>query len=206
MIYLVDNSLDGQGASPREIAAALARMRPDTPLVRDHYTAASLRRVAELSPTHILLSGQPDPWTRYRPEDLAGVFGIIREATQPILGICGGHQQIALCHGIEVGLMKRLSPGDGYTGAMRIRGYHPVERYGDGVLANLPRRLSVWHSHCEEVKRLPDDFTHLASSKSCRIAAMQHRTRPLFGVQFHPELFDHDHPHGRRILENFLAI
>ncbi len=206
MIYLVDNSLDGQGASPREIAASLAQLRPATPLVREHYTVASLARIAELGATHVILSGQPDPWTRYRAEDLAGVFGIIREARQPILGICGGHQQIALCHGIEVGLMKRLTPGDGYTGAMRVRGYHPVERFGDGVLAGLPQRLSVWHSHCEEVKRLPDGFAHTAASENCRIAAMEHRTRPLFSVQFHPELFDHRHPHGRRILENFLAV
>jgi anthranilate/para-aminobenzoate synthase component II len=35
---------------------------------------------------------------------------------------------------------------------------------------------------------------------------MQHQYRPLFGVQFHPELFDDEHPYGRRIIENFLAL
>ncbi|MEJ7598145.1 MAG: gamma-glutamyl-gamma-aminobutyrate hydrolase family protein [Kofleriaceae bacterium] len=206
MIYLVDNSLDGKGTSPRELAAAFAQLRPQTPLVRDHYTKASLARIAELAPTHIVLSGQPDPWTRYRAEDLAGVFEIIRQARQPILGVCGGHQQIALCFGGEVRLMKRLIPGEGYTGALRVRGFREVELYGHGLFAGLPTRVSIWHSHCEEVPVLPPDFAHISSSKTCRIEGMQHRTRPLFGVQFHPELFDHAHPHGRRILENFLGV
>ncbi|MCA1557172.1 MAG: hypothetical protein LC731_01375 [Acidobacteria bacterium] len=35
---------------------------------------------------------------------------------------------------------------------------------------------------------------------------MQHTERPLFSVQFHPELFDEEHPHGRQVLENFLSL
>jgi len=206
VIYLVDNSLDGKGQSPRDILQALAQLRPDTPVVREHYTTASLGRLEELGATHVVLSGQPDPWSRYRAEDLAGVFQIIREARQPILGVCGGHQQIALCHGVEVGLMKRLAPGDGYCGAMRVRGYKKVERFGNGILDGLPATLDVWHSHCDEVRELPAGFAHVAGSKTCRIEAMQHRSRPLFGVQFHPELFDHLHPHGRRIFDNFLRL
>jgi GMP synthase (glutamine-hydrolysing) len=204
MIYLVDNTIDGQGMSPREILATLEKLRPDTPVLVEQFKDVSPARIAEVSPSHIILSGQSHPWTEYTPESLAGVFEVIREAEQPILGICGGHQQIALCYGATVGLMKRLEPGLGYDGALRERGFFDVEIENGGIFEGLPREVTVWHSHCDEVKVLPADFELTASNETCRIQAMQHRSRPVFSVQFHPELYDAEHPQGRRILENFL--
>lgn len=206
MIYLVDNTIDGAGVSPREIKEALERLRPDESIIMEHYKDVSVARINELKPSHIILSGQSNPWTDYSPEDLAGVFEIICEAQQPILGICGGHQQIALCYGSTLGIMNRVEPGEGYNGVVKLRGFYDVETEGEGLFASLPRRLTVWQSHFEEVKELPADFELTASSASCRIEAMQHTTRPLFSVQFHPELFDEEHPHGRSILENFLDL
>jgi GMP synthase (glutamine-hydrolysing) len=204
MIYLVDNTIDGQGVSPREIKAALEELRPAMPVVVEHYRDVSLRRINELKPSHIILSGQSHPWTEYTEESLAGVFEVIREAGQPLLGICGGHQQIALCYGSSVGLMKRLAPGEGYEGALRERGFYEVETNGEGIFEGLPPEVTVWHSHCDEVKELPEGFELTASNRTCRIQAMQHTSRPLFSVQFHPELFDADHPEGKLILQNFL--
>jgi GMP synthase (glutamine-hydrolysing) len=207
MIYLVDNTIDGQGVSPREIQETLSAIRPETPLVREHYKTVSLRRVEELKPTHIILSGQSHPWDNYSAESLAGVFEVIRRAEQPILGICGGHQQIALCYGAEVSVMKRLEPGTtGYEGCLRERGFFDVEADGNGIFKGLPRSISVWHSHFDEVKELPEEFLCTASNQTCPIQAMQHRERPVFSVQFHPELFDAQHPHGKQILENFLSL
>jgi GMP synthase (glutamine-hydrolysing) len=206
MIYLVDNTIDGEGVSPREIKGALEGLRPETPIVVEHFKEVSLPRVRQLAPSHIILSGQSHPWTDYSPESLAGVFEVIREADEPILGVCGGHQQIALAYGSSVALMKRLAPGEGYEGALRERGFFDVEREGEGIFEGLPRKFSVWHSHCDEVKELPEAFQLTASNETCRIQAMQHTSRPLFGVQFHPELFDAEHPHGRRIVENFLDL
>jgi GMP synthase (glutamine-hydrolysing) len=205
MIYLVDNTFDGNGTSPRDIAATLTRMCPDTPLVVERYLDVSLARVRELAPTHIVLSGQSHPWTLYERESLAGVFEVIREAPQPILGICGGHQLIAMCHGAPVALMQRLEPGEGYAGAMRERGFVEVDVEPVALFAGLPSRLAIWASHYDEVKTMPTGFTPIARNATCAIQGMQHVERPLFGVQFHPELFDDDHPHGRRVLENFLA-
>jgi GMP synthase (glutamine-hydrolysing) len=54
------------------------------------------------------------------------------------------------------------------------------------------------------VKELPEGFHLTAANETCAIQAMEHHARPLFGVQFHPELFDEEHPEGRKILENFL--
>ena len=206
MIYLVDNTIDGQGASPREILDALKHIRPDADVMREPYQDVSLRRVEELSPTHIILSGQSHPWDNYTAESLAGVFDVIRNARQPILGVCGGHQQIAIAFGARVDVMKRLAPGEGYENCLRERGFFEIETDGNGLFTGLPNRLNVWHSHFDEVKELPSGFKTTASNETCRIQAMQHTSRPVFGVQFHPELFDNDHPDGRRVVENFLDL
>jgi GMP synthase (glutamine-hydrolysing) len=206
MLYLVDNTIDGQGASPRELRDSIARVAPDIETVIEAYNLASLQRIAELSPSHIVLSGQSHPWDLYAPESLSGLLEVIREAPRPILGVCGGHQQMALAFGAPVGLMQRLTPGEGYEGAKRERGFLEVETDGQGLFAGLPSRVSVWHSHCDEVKELPAGFVRTASNDTCAIQAMQHESKPLFGVQFHPELFDDDHPQGRHIVENFLAL
>lgn len=207
MIYLVDNTIDGQGLSPREIQEALVRLRPDVPIVREHYTGVSLKRVEELKPTHIILSGQSHPWESYTAQSLAGVFDVIRQARQPVLGICGGHQQVAICYGARVDVMKRLEAGTkGYDGCLRERGFFEVETDGEGIFKGLPRGISVWHSHFDEVKELPAGFRRTASNLTCPLQAMQHTERALFSVQFHPELFDEEHPHGKRILENFLSL
>jgi len=206
MIYLVDNTIDGKGASPREIFAALQTLQPETEILVEPYGKVSLDRVRHLNPSHIVLSGQSHPWDLYDPAALDGVFAVIHQAEQPILGVCGGHQQLAIAYGAEVGLMERLAPGEGYEGARRERGFLPVETDGNGLFADLPKEITVWHSHCDEVKELPPNWKCTASNESCAIQAMQHNSRPVFGVQFHPELFDDEHPQGKRIIENFLQF
>lgn len=206
MIYLVDNTIDGQGASPREILDALSRVSPDADVVSERYEYVSLKRVEELSPTHIILSGQSHPWDNYTPESLAGVFDVIKNAQQPILGVCGGHQQIAIAYGAPVDVMKRLGPGEGYENCLRERGYFDIETVGEGIFAGLPKRLNVWHSHFDEVKNLPEGFKGTATNETCAIQAMQHTSRHVYGVQFHPELFDEEHSDGRSVVKNFLDL
>jgi GMP synthase (glutamine-hydrolysing) len=206
MLYLVDNTINNQGASPQELRAALEQVRPDIEIVVEPFTEVSLERIRELSPSHIILSGQSHPWDLYPPESLAGIFAVIRQAPRPILGSCGGHQQMALAFGATVGLMERLMPGEGYEGAKRERGFFEIETDGSELFAGLPGRVNVWHSHCDEVKDLPPGFRRTAFNETCAIQAMQHTELPLFGVQFHPELFSPEHPDGRQILENFLVL
>ena len=206
LVYLVDNTIDGQGASPRELRAVLGRLIPGLEILTEPFHSVSLERVRSLRPSHIILSGQSHPWDNYSPESLAGVFDVIKHASQPILGVCGGHQQIALAHGAEVGLMGRVEPGEGYEGAKRERGFLPIENTGEGLFKGLPSNLTVWHNHCDEVKTLPNGFRKTASNETCDIQAMQEKGRRVYGVQFHPELFDDEHLEGRRIVENFLAL
>jgi GMP synthase (glutamine-hydrolysing) len=209
LILLVDNTIEGVGSSPREIRAALERIEPDMRVVTEPFKSVTPEFVKALRPSHIILSGQSHPWDKYEARDLAGVFYVIREARQPILGVCGGHQQIALAFGARVDLIERLAPGEGYEGALRERGFCAVDLEAgetNRIFTKLPETLTVWESHCDEVKDLPTDFMRTATNEVSAIQAMEHSSLPLFGVQFHPELFDEDHPDGRTILENFLTL
>jgi GMP synthase (glutamine-hydrolysing) len=208
MILLVDNTIEGIGSSPREIRAALQRVEPEMRVVTEPFLNITPEFVKTLAPSHVILSGQSHPWDKYEARDLAGVFYVIREARQPILGVCGGHQQIALAFGSRVDLIERVAPGEGYEGAFRERGFCSVnlEAAANGIFAGLPETLDVWESHCDEVKHLPNEFVRTATNGVSDIQAMQHSSLPVFGVQFHPELFDEDHQHGRTIIENFLRL
>lgn len=212
MLLLVDNTINGRGSSPREIRRALEKLEPDLRVVIESFEKISPEFVKTLKPSHIILSGQSNPWDDYEPEKLRGIFHVIRTAPQPILGVCGGQQQMALAFGAPVGLIERIAPGKGYEGAFRERGFCEVRvdseyrSNGNSIFAGLPASITVWESHCDEVKELPRDFTCTATNDTSRIQAMQHISRPLFGVQFHPELFDEEHPDGQQLLQNFLRF
>ncbi|MDD5063795.1 MAG: glutamine-hydrolyzing GMP synthase [Phycisphaerae bacterium] len=70
------------------------------------------------------------------------------------------------------------------------------------LFANLPDSISVWASHGDQVGELGDDFTVLATTETCPYAAVRHKNKNFFGVQFHPEVAHT--PQGQSILENFL--
>lgn len=209
MILLVDNTIEGQGSSPREIRSALQQIEPDLRVVTEPYANITPEFVKTLKPSHIILSGQSHPWDEYSSESLAGVFYVIRTASQPILGVCGGQQQIALAFGAPVDLIERVAPGQGYQGAFRERGFSEVSvevATDSPIFAGLPQTINVWESHCDEVKELPADFVCTATNPVSPIQAMEHTSRPLYGVQFHPELFDDEHPDGQLILKNFINL
>jgi GMP synthase (glutamine-hydrolysing) len=126
--------------------------------------------------------------------DRAGRCAEYLELGLPVLGICLGMQAIALARGGTV------SPGSmGGYGLVEVEIVEP-----DGILAGYPSRTNVWASHMDEVTKLPDGFTLLASSRICWIEAMASPEERLFGVQWHPEV---SHTvDGRRTFENFDRI
>ncbi len=71
-----------------------------------------------------------------------------------------------------------------------------------GLLGHVPATTTVWMSHGDIVKEVSADFVPLAATRDCPIAAVKHKARPVFGVQFHPEV-THT-PHGGQIIRNFL--
>jgi len=129
-------------------------------------------------------SGHPATGTR-NPE-----HGTAKEV--PLLGICYGHQMIAHVFGGEVGRGKAAEYG---TGRITVDNE-------DMILRGMPAEFTAWVSHFDEVKEMPRRFEALAHSDICKIEAMRHTERPIFSVQFHPEVWHTED--GERILANFL--
>ncbi len=118
----------------------------------------------------------------------------LEHAAYPILGICAGHQFMALHFGGSAPPAE--VPEFGRTEVT-------VKDPGD-LFVGLPRKLVVWESHNDEVTEAPAGFQTLASSDTCPVQAMQAEDRPLYGLQFHPEV---EHTQfGARIFENFLKV
>ncbi len=112
----------------------------------------------------------------------------------PILGICAGHQFMAIHFG-----------GDAAPAKVPEFGKMTIEvDEEDELFRGLPRTFTAWESHNDEVSTLPDGFVGLAHSASCAVQAMRAVDRPLFGLQFHPEV-EHTE-HGDDIFRNFLRV
>ena len=145
LVYLIDNTLDGKGPSPRELRAALGRVREGLEILIEPYHAVSLERVESVHPSHIILSGQSHPWDRYSPEKLAGVVEVIKKASLPTLGVCGGHQQIALAFGAAVDLMGRLEPGE-VSVAVAVSTPHRDDAFAAGrwLIDTIKNEIPIW--------------------------------------------------------------
>lgn len=114
------------------------------------------------------------------------------KSQKPILGICLGHQ-----------LMTHVLGGVVEKGPSAEYGVSEIEVDKEGLLlAGMPKKFRAWVSHFDEVKKMPKGFKRLAHSSTCEIEAMEHEKLPLYGVQFHPEVWHTEN--GERILENFL--
>jgi GMP synthase (glutamine-hydrolysing) len=113
----------------------------------------------------------------------------------PVLGICLGLQVIATELGGSVG------SGD-YGGYADVT--VEVLDEDDPLIGSLAPETRVWASHADEVKELPDGFTHTATSDVCGIEAMSNVDADLYGVQWHPEVAHT--AEGEEVFENFIDI
>ncbi len=187
MILLIDN----YDSFVYNLARYLREMGCATHVVRND--AISLEDVGRMAPRAILIS--PGPCTPTR----AGIsVEVVRTFSDriPILGVCLGHQAIGEALGGEV--TRSPVPVHG----MRCR----VRHDGTGLFAGLPAPLWAgrYHSLCVNEKSLPDTMRVTARSDDGVVMALAHATRPLFGVQFHPESVLTEG--GHRLLSNFLTL
>ena len=149
----------------------------------------SAERVRELNPKGIIFSGGPA--SVYAP-GAPSCDPKILDLGIPILGICYGMQLTAHLLGGKVLPANKREFG---RAQCTVSDAH-------GLLAGVPHEMQVWMSHGDQVHAQGSDFVPLASTDTCPMAAVKHRTRPIFGLQFHPEV-SHT-PHGSQILRNFL--
>jgi GMP synthase (glutamine-hydrolysing) len=146
-------------------------------------------QVQAASPVGIILSGGPaSVYSEHAYRVDPGIF----ELGIPVLGICYGHQLMADVLGGSVA----------NTGAAEYGKTDLVTVPGSVLFQEMPERLDVWMSHRDAVSGAPEGFLVTAESPGAPVAAMEHRERRLYGVQFHPEVAHT--PRGQEILKRFL--
>ncbi|MHA1598479.1 MAG: anthranilate synthase component II [Alphaproteobacteria bacterium] len=146
-----------------------------------------------LNPEGIVISPGPcDP-------DKAGIcLDVLAGAPEdlPILGVCLGHQCIGQHFGGTVD--RAPTPMHGKT--------DEISHSGSGIFAGIPSPLTATRYHSLTVLRegLPDCLEVTAESPDGVIQGLSHKTRPIHGVQFHPESIASEHGHA--LLRNFIDI
>ncbi|MCS7281509.1 MAG: glutamine-hydrolyzing GMP synthase [Desulfobacterota bacterium] len=149
----------------------------------------SLSEIVSKKPIGIVLSGGPKS---VRDENAPFCDRRIFDLKIPILGICYGLQLITYFFGGDVERAKKAEYGKSILKIGR----------SDPFFEGLGSELVVWMSHKDQVVKLPDGFSSLASTENSPYAVVRSDTSPIYGVQFHPEV--HHTERGKDILKNFL--
>jgi GMP synthase (glutamine-hydrolysing) len=150
---------------------------------------APIQLIRQHSPKGIILSGSPaSVYDRDAPLLDREVLALER----PVLGICYGMQVLAHLLGGKVDAAQAREYG---RAALRIDD-------ASDLLAGLGPETIAWMSHGDRILALPPEWAAIAHTENAPYAAMRHRSRPWYAVQFHPEVIHT--PKGRQILENFI--
>jgi len=137
----------------------------------------------------LILSGGPaSVYDKDAPKCDEKIF----ELGVPILGICYGMQLGCQILGAKIIAAQRCEYGRTNLSILDK----------SGLFANLPDSTTVWASHGDQVSKLDNRFVRLATTQTCPYAAVRHKEKKFFGVQFHPEVAHT--PKGPLILKNFL--
>ena len=155
--------------------------------------ALSVDEALGLQPQGVLLS--PGPCT---PNEAGICLALLEAAPEdlPILGVCLGHQAIGQAYGGDVIRAKHVMHGK----------TSPIAHEGKGIFAGLPNPFTAtrYHSLSVEKSTLPPVLEVTAWTEDGEIMGFQHRSRPVHGVQFHPESIATEGGHA--MLANFLKL
>ncbi|MDI1280656.1 MAG: anthranilate synthase component 2 [Brevundimonas sp.] len=187
MILVVDN----YDSFTYNLVHYLAELGAETRVVRND--DLTVDEAWALKPEAVLLS--PGPCA----PDQAGIcLSLLTSApeTMPIFGVCLGHQAMGQAFGGDVIRAKSLMHGK----------TSPIEHSGQSVFKGLPTPFTATRYHSLAVRRdtLPDVLDVTAWTADGEIMGLAHRTRPIHGVQFHPESIATEHGHD--LLANFLDL
>ncbi len=155
-----------------------------------HPPTCTIEWIREWNPTGIILSGGPNSvYGENAPSADLALFDIA-----PVLGVCYGMQLIAHLFGAEV-----------TRGGQRQYGRDEIRPTRESVLFHgfsPEESTTVWMSHGDHIEAPPLGFRVTATSAGNPVAAFEHESRPIFGVQFHCEVAHT--PRGRELVANFL--
>lgn len=161
------------------LADQFRRLGADVRVYRPAGTVREMEeRIRRVDPALVVLSPGPG-----RPEDAASTVGWLQTLPSvPVLGVCLGHQAMAVAYGGTV--VRAAGPVHGRP--------WPVRLFQDPLFAGFPRRFTAARYHSLVVGRMPADFEVIATSMDGDrelVMAMRHRTMPQVGLQFHPESY-----------------
>lgn len=187
MILLVDN----YDSFTYNLYQLIGEFNPDIRVIRND--ELSVAEIQALRPERIVLSPGPG-----RPENAGILIKLIQTLGKeaPTLGVCLGHQAICAAFGGKISYAKELMHGK--QSRVSLDPACPLFR-------GCPEESLVarYHSLSAEACSLPEELLITARSEDGEIMAVQHRSYPIYGVQFHPEsIMTGD---GRKMLGNFLT-
>lgn len=182
--------------------------------VTRHYSEFKAKQLESPEVTALVTSGNRSLWEIYNiPAEFTEFRIALEQTNKPVLGICGGHQLISLLLGGDARPLRQLRDGEvdvhpEYApGWLKEWGYYRLEfDRSDPLFAGIAQPVEVTQYHFWEVGTMPADFRSIARNENCAVQAMRHSMRPIYGVQFHPEFHDAEHPDGRRLLTNFFQL
>ncbi len=137
----------------------------------------------------IVLSGGP---SSVYEENAPKITAAVLPSGIPVLGICYGLQLLTFISGGQVVQAQKKEYGPAFLKVVRP----------NLLLTDLPEASNVWMSHGDKVLDLPADFEIIAETENAPLAAVRHKSKAWYGVQFHPEVAHTDY--GGQIFKNFL--
>lgn len=149
----------------------------------------SEEQLKALAPKGIILSGSPS--SIYADDAPIPSFDVFAQGV-PVLGVCYGIQLMAHTFGGTVDKAARREFGRALL--------HIDEP--EGLFENVENNSQVWMSHGDSLTKIPEHFHAIAHTDNAPICAIRHDSRPIYGVQFHPEV--HHSTEGKNLLRNFL--
>jgi len=187
MILVVDN----YDSFTYNLVHYLAELGADTRVIRNDDMSAA--EALALGAEALLLS--PGPCS---PNEAGICLNLLSQAPDdlPIFGVCLGHQAMGQAFGGDVVRAKQLMHGK----------TSPIHHDGTSIFRGLPSPFTATRYHSLAVSRdtLPDSLVVTAWTEDGEIMGLAHRTRPIHGVQFHPESIATEHGHA--MLANFLDL
>jgi len=152
-----------------------------------------LATIERMKPEGIILSGGPSSvYDDGAPIPSKDVLAYLQSAPVPVLGVCYGMCVLNVAFGGEVSRAAHKEFGPAELKIARV----------DPLLAIGENTTLVWMSHGDKITRVAKDFDTLATSDNSPYAALRHREKPIYAVQFHPEV-THS-VHGKEIYRNFV--
>ena len=186
MILLIDN----YDSFSYNVFQLVGTITEDMKVIRND--ELTVDEIKALAPSAVILSPGPG-----RPENAGVCEQVIKELDVPILGICLGHQAICEALGGKVTYAKQLMHGKQSVADIDAESV---------LFRGLDKQMKVarYHSLCADAETLPACLKVTARTADGEIMAVEHKERPVYGLQFHPESVLT--PDGIKILKNFIDI